>query len=901
MNYSKDSKSKKNESTKSKSNKDEPTNNKKKKKKTKITIFRILLVSFIIAIFAVFGAGLGLFIGVIKSAPDVSELELKPTTDYTSFIFDENGEEMDRLSGGENRIYATLDQIPLHLQQAVVAIEDERFYEHNGIDIKGILRAIVKNFSTGELTEGASTITQQLIKNNILTTEKKFTRKIQEQYLAIQFEKVYAQEYGQKGAKDLILEYYLNTMPLGRGTNGVQAAANRYFNKNVSELTLGESVVLACITQAPTKYDPISNPENNYEKSERILIKMVEQGYITEEEKNVALIEDPYKNIQAANQKHTEKANHSYFVDALIDSVIDDLQAEKGMTLPQANNLLFGGGVSIYTTFNPAMQESVDNYMSDDSLFPNNAYELKLNYSVTVKKADGTIINRGGEGIVKSEDEVEAFKQSKLTDWGITAADTIQTQNLFRIPQPQAAFVVTDHTNGHVKALSGGRGDKEGDRTFNRATQAKRQPGSTFKVLAAYAPALDMGLLAPGSVIIDEPLTIELPGDDYSPRNWNSKFIGPTTVRKAIWNSMNVVAVKTTNMVGIENAFNYLLNFGFTTLLPTDKVHSLPLGGLTEGVTPMELNAAYAAIANGGTYIEPILYTKIVDRDGNIILENTPESHSVISESTASMLTDMMEGVINVSSSTGYGLNNTFKGMSVAGKTGTTSDDKDLLFSGYTPYYTATIWMGHDEPKRLAASGREHINIWGSIMNEIHDELPPKDFVKVTTGYVKASVCAASGKAPTSLCKLDPNHSITTDYFHKGDVISTPCDVHVEQRVCITSGKIAGEYCPADAVVTSIISKNSSQGNSLCDVHTEFNPVEEPEPEIDTGGNEDNFWPWPGEDGTQPPEGNTVPDNSTTTPDNPPVAPPQEVVPPTSEVAPTPPAPNPDDFFVPQG
>ncbi|MEG0501837.1 MAG: transglycosylase domain-containing protein, partial [Cellulosilyticaceae bacterium] len=408
MNYSKDSKSKKNESTKSKSNKDEPTNNKKKKKKTKITIFRILLVSFIIAIFAVFGAGLGLFIGVIKSAPDVSELELKPTTDYTSFIFDENGEEMDRLSGGENRIYATLDQIPLHLQQAVVAIEDERFYEHNGIDIKGILRAIVKNFSTGELTEGASTITQQLIKNNILTTEKKFTRKIQEQYLAIQFEKVYAQEYGQKGAKDLILEYYLNTMPLGRGTNGVQAAANRYFNKNVSELTLGESVVLACITQAPTKYDPISNPENNYEKSERILIKMVEQGYITEEEKNVALIEDPYKNIQAANQKHTEKANHSYFVDALIDSVIDDLQAEKGMTLPQANNLLFGGGVSIYTTFNPAMQESVDNYMSDDSLFPNNAYELKLNYSVTVKKADGTIINRGGEGIVKSEDEVEA-------------------------------------------------------------------------------------------------------------------------------------------------------------------------------------------------------------------------------------------------------------------------------------------------------------------------------------------------------------------------------------------------------------------------------------------------------------------------------------------------------------
>lgn len=894
MNYSKDSKSKKNESTKSTNKKDDLTNKKKKKKKTKITIFRILLVSFIIAIFAAFGAGLGLFIGVIKSAPDVSELELKPTTDYTSFIYDENGQEMDRLSGGENRIYATLDQIPLHLQQAVVAIEDERFYEHNGIDIKGILRAVVKNFSTGELTEGASTITQQLIKNNILTTDKKFTRKIQEQYLAIQFEKVYAEEYGQKGAKDLILEYYLNTMPLGRGTNGVQAAANRYFNKDVSQLTLAESVVLACITQAPTKYDPISNPENNFEKSERILNKMVEQGYITSEQRDAALIENPYKNIQEANQQHTEKSTHSYFVDAVIDSVIDDLQTEKGMTLPQANNLLFGGGVSIYTTFNPDMQKAVDKYMSDDSLYPTNANELKVSYSVTVKKADGSIINRGGEGIVQNESEIDAFKQAKLADWGITPQDEIQVENLFKIPQPQAAFVIMNHTNGHVKALSGGRGDKEGDRTFNRATQAKRQPGSTFKILAAYAPAIDMGLLAPGSVLIDEPLTIELPGDDYKPVNWDSKFIGPTSVRKAIWHSMNVVAVKTTNMIGIDTAFNYLLNFGFTTLLPSDKVHSLPLGGLTEGVTPLELNAAYAAIANGGTYIEPILYTKIVDRDGNTILDNTPASHSVISESTASMLIDMMEDVVKIG--TGRSLKNTFNSMPVAGKTGTTSDDKDLTFAGSTPYYTATIWMGHDNPKRLKATGREHLSIWGSIMSDIHTGLPPKEFTKVTNGYVKASVCSASGKSPTELCKLDPNHSITTDYFHKGDVISEPCDVHVEQRICTISGKIANEYCPIDTVTTSVVIKNSSAANELCDVHTEFTSTEDPE-NSNEDNNEDNFWPWPGEDTTETPDSSTPPDNSSGMPSD-------EGVPSTPEVVPTPPPTNPDDqndFFVPQG
>lgn len=249
-------------------------------------------------------------------------------------------------------------------------------------------------------------------------------------------------------------------------------------------------------------------------------------------------------------------------------------------------------------------------------------------------------------------------------------------------------------------------------------------------------------------------------------------------MRRAIWHSINTVTVKALEQLGIDTAYDYLMKFGFTTLSEADKVYALALGGLSEGVTPLELNAAMAAIANGGKYVEPILYTKIVDRDNNVILEKTPKSHTVISESTASMLTDMMEDVIK--QGTGRSIASSFRGMPVSGKTGTTTDDKDFLFSGYTPYYTAAIWLGHDEPKRVKATGREHLKIWANIMNDIHQSLPYKEFNKVTTGYVKASICSLSGKAATQLCELDPDHIISTDYFHKDKVISEPCDMHTD-------------------------------------------------------------------------------------------------------------------------
>lgn len=887
MNYSKDSRKKNNESTN-----EAKTKTKKAKKKAKVSAIRLLFIIMIISIFAVVGAGLGIFVGIIKSAPDISTLELKPTTDYTSFVYDQNGSEIDRLDGGENRIYVELDKIPTHFQDAVIAIEDERFYQHKGIDIKGIFRAIAVNLKTMSFDQGASTITQQLIKNNILTSEKKITRKIQEQYLAIQFEKIYT--------KELILEYYLNTFHLGHGQNGVQAAANYYFAKDASELTLAESAVLAGITKYPSRYSPVLNPESNWERAQVILNKMEELKMITPEEKAQALTENPYKNIAQIQKDLADSSTHSYFVDAVVEQVISDLQSENNMTKTQANNLVYGGGIQIYTTLDQNMQNIVDTHMENDDLFPSYV-EYVVNYAASIEKPDGTVNHRGGKGVIKtnSAEEIKKFKDAKLEEWGAEKGDKIYGEVVQIVPQTQGAFVIMDHHNGHVKALSGGRGEKYGDRVFNRATQALRQPGSTFKVLAAYAPALDMGILSPGSVIIDEPLTI----GKYSPKNWYEGYRGPSTVRTGIYDSMNILAVKALEMVGLDTAYDYLLNFGFTSLSESgDKYYPMALGGLAKGVSPLEVTAAYATIANQGTYIEPILYTQVLDMEGNVILDNSaPETRTVIKDSTASMLTDMMEDTL--SRGTAGTVNRTFTGMPIAGKTGTTNDNKDFLFSGYTPYYTATVWMGYDDPQYFnIGKPQKHQQLWGTIMKDIHKELPSKPFEKVTTGYTKATICAASGKMPTELCKLDPNHVFSSDYFNKNQAPTEYCDRHVELKVCTISGKIANEFCPADAVQSQVTVKTPNPSapdqispDDLCDVHT----AESVDPPT-------SIWPptWPNIPGLGGNNGNGTDENNTngnengdTSPDtNPPVgdiSPPTPTPPPTTEE-------ESDDFYIPQ-
>lgn len=889
MNYSKDSRAHEEQKNKSK----------KAHKKGKVMTFRIIIMVLIISIFAVVGGGLGIVIGIIKNTPDASTLVLKPTTNYTSFVYDSEGNQIDTFSTADNRIYATLDQIPYYLQKAVVALEDERFYEHNGIDIRGIFRAIVKNIQTGSFSEGASTITQQLVKNNILTTEKKITRKIQEQYLAIQFEKLYP--------KDTILEYYLNTIGLGQGVSGVQSAANRYFGKDVSELSLTESCVIAVITQYPTKYNPILNPENNWDKVKVCLDKMEAQGYITAQEHAEALKENPYDNIQEVHKEFTEKSTHSYFVDAVLDQVVNDLQSQLGYTTTQANNEVFGGGLRIYTTMDSRMQEIADRVLNDESLYPSALYELSLDYSVTILKADGTTLTENATGTVDSKSEVEAWKQRQLDAWGVTSEDTIQRENLIQQPQPQAAFVLTDYRTGQVKALAGGRGDKT-NRGFNYATQATRQPGSTFKVLAAYAPALDLGKLSPGSTIMDEPYSIRLSnGESYSPNNWDGKYIGPTSVRKAIYHSMNVLAVKTVaEIVGIDVAYDYLLNFGFTTLTDSDRVYALPLGGITKGVTALELNAAYSAIANDGTYVKPVFYTEVKDANGNVILSNIGEnvaknSHSVIKPTTAHQLTDMMQDVVTIG--TGTAVKNYFTSQPVAGKTGTTTDSIDLVFAGYTPYYSATIWTGYAQPKSLSRGGGSyHLNIWGKIMAEIHKGYEYKSFPKVnteTSDVNEVKICSVSGKLATSLCEHDENHVVHTEYFTSSTAPKEYCDVHVEVDICSVSGKVATEYCPEDTRVKKVITRGVENGtvvpDEYCDVHTTETIVPEETP---TESPAEDLMPPDAEtpDITQP---ELVPPISEEQPIMPPNDVEQPSTPPVVE-----PSPNPDDdnpFFIPQG
>ncbi|ONI45191.1 hypothetical protein AN642_01765 [Epulopiscium sp. SCG-B10WGA-EpuloA2] len=738
--------------------------------------FKVFLVGLLIGAFGVCGVGLAWLLKIIKDAPDVSKLELKPKYNYTTFIYDIYGNEIDRLTSnkGEARIYATLDEIPYYLQKAIIAIEDSRFYQHNGVDIKGVMRAIVVNLQERDIVEGASTITQQLIKNNILGDDETFTRKIQEMYLALQFDKIYE--------IDLILEYYLNTLALGHGMNGVQAASDRYFKKDVSDLSLAECVVLAGITQSPTALSPINNPEANWAKAKLILSNMVDQGYITEAERQEALLEDPYESIPDINEAYieTKVSPHTSFVDAVIDAVLRDFVEEGGMTTIEASNMLYGGGVQIYTTFTPEIQQVVDRYINDESLYPDNEKKIQVDYRLSVVLEDDKQKHYGAVGFVQKKSEIEEFKTRKREEWGITD-DMTYMENLYETLEPQASFVVIDHSTGYVPALSGGRGEKSGSRTFNRATQAKRQPGSVFKPLAAYAPALDTGLLSPGSVIMDEPLRIEITSKEiYEPKNHDGIYIGPSTMRRGIWHSVNTLAVSTVQLVGLDTAFDYVENFGFRTLLPTDKVYALPLGGLTEGVTTIDLAGAYAALANGGVYLEPILYTQVLDMDGNMLFDNRPndvspeghqDKHQVVSDSTAYMLTDIMEDVIKIG--TGWKLKQYFYSHPVSGKTGTTNDSKDLTFAGYTPYYTAAIWFGHDTPEEMTSSSTNHLAIWGKIMQDLHKNLEFRNFEPVTTGYVEATVCSSSGMKPTSRCS-----KTHTDYFRPEHLTEEYCTLH---------------------------------------------------------------------------------------------------------------------------
>ncbi len=780
----------------------------------------ILLIILLIGI-GILGlsAALGMYNGILASTPHITSSQVAPTGAAT-FIYDINGNKVKELvASNSNRIPVTSEQIPQDMKDAIVAIEDARFYEHNGVDFLGMLRAGV-NFvvSLGDDREGASTITQQLLKNTIFTewTEeggnliKQLKRKFQEQYLAIELTKVLS--------KDEVLTRYLNTVNFGQNSLGVEAASQRYFGKSVSDLTLSECATIAVITQNPSRWNPISHPENNVGRRKTCLLNMLNQGFITQAEYDEAIADDVYSRIERHNINYLESnVNNSYFTDALIVSLREDLIAA-GYSESRADDLIYRGGLRIHSTQDPDIQAVVDAEVANPDNYPAHTNYL-LEYQLSVTGKDGKVkhyskemmtkyfkenINADFDLLFNSQEEaleaIEIYKAAVMVE-GDECDETINIT-----PQPQVSVVIMNQSNGYVVALSGGRGEKSGSLTYNRATSSYRQPGSTFKVLAAYAPALDSAGLTLASVYNDAPFLYD---DGKQVNNWYSEssqpYRGICSIRYGIEQSLNIVAVKTLTQINPQLGYDYLINFGFTSLANGlvrngqvfyDNRQPLALGGITVGVSNEELTAAYATIANGGIYTKPKLYTKVLFSDGTVLLDNTaPETHQVIKDTTAFLLTDAMRDVITKGTGT---TGNFDSGMGIAGKTGTTTGNVDVWFAGFTPYYTCSTWAGYDNNEKMIAKGSNREtkiaqNLWRNIMEEIHRDLPDMQFY-MPTGLVQMEICSRSGKLPIAgLCDAH----VKTEYFTDDTFPTEFCDLHYAGPICSYEGnKIAAPECP---------------------------------------------------------------------------------------------------------
>lgn len=682
--------------------------------------------------------------------------------------------------------------------------------------------------TTGDFSQGASTLTQQLIKNNIFdfmsedTFFDRLERKIQEQYLALKLEK--------QMSKSEIMENYLNTINLGQNTLGVQAASQRYFNKDVSQLTLSESAVIAAITQSPSYYNPITHPDHNADRRKQVLKNMLEQGYISQEAHDEALADDVYARIQNVNTNITQNTTpQSYFVDALTEQILTDLEDPDvglGYSETQAYNTLYKGGLSIYSTQDLEIQGICDQVLNDDSNYP---YKVQygLSYALTVTRADGTQENYSSGHIKQfrnmkygltfdSEEQahqvIESFKAS-IAKEGDTYDEVINLS-----PQPQASVTVIDQATGQIKAMVGGRGTKSSSMSLNRAyTGSTRQPGSCFKILSTYAPALDSAGETLATIIKDEPYEYA----DGTPVSnwWGNYYRGNMTMRKAIEQSANICAVKTLTEITPQLGFTYCQNFGLSTLVEsrttdegkvfTDIQQPLALGGVTDGVYNYEMCAAYAAIANGGVYQEPIMYTKILDHDGNVLLDRTQtqEKHTVLKDSTAFLLTSAMEDVIKKGTGTPARLSN----MDAAAKTGTTSNNVDLWIAGYTPYYTCTIWSGYDDNTPLADREWDyHLKMWKKIMDQINTTkgLAYTQFEEPDS-VVERTVCTSTGKLAVSGCPA------VTEYFDRDTAPTQSCSGHRSAKKPSSDSKKDDESSDSsDQSDSANQSDSHSDGNS---------------------------------------------------------------------------------------
>ena len=760
-----------------------------------VTFLRILFLSFAAVCVIVACMGIGAFRSIIDNAPDISDVNIMPIGNAT-FVYDADGNMLQKLSAPTaNRMSVSIDKIPLDMQHAIVAVEDERFYEHNGIDVRGILRAFVNGVASGfHFHEGASTLTQQLLKNNVFTnwtnegSMERIKRKIQEQYLALQLEASLTAEG--MDTKSVILENYLNTINFSAGTYGVQAASQRYFGKDCSQLTLSECAVLAAIPQNPYGFNPINHPDKNAERRTKVLDNMLEQGYISKAEHDEALADNVYERIQENDSNQQTSKPYSYFIDELTSQIISDLQEQKGYTKVQAQTALYSGGLQIYTTQDPSIQSILDQEYKNEENFPA-SIQLGLDWALTVTKADGTTQNYSREMMKlyfkdQGEDQFDLLFDSEEEAQGyidrykaavVGEGDTIVAERTEFTPQPQSSMVIIDQHTGYVKALVGGRGEKTASLTLNRATDTYRQPGSTFKPIDVYGPAINDFNLTLADTYQDQAITYE--NTNRPVKNAYSGYLGTMTIREAIVRSCNTIAIQCFRDITPRVGYNYLKQLGFEKvsdhIVINDKIYNdalepTALGGITQGVSTLELTSAYAAIANGGSYTKPVFYTKILDHNGNILLENEPESRQVFRESTAFLLTSAMESVVEDANGTGSALR--LSNMPVAGKTGTTSATRDVWFVGFTPYYTCGVWAGYDTNEYLLDDCKSfHKTLWSKVMGRIHENLPTADF-EVPDNVQQATICAESGLLAGLGC------STRTEYFETSTIPTVRCTQH---------------------------------------------------------------------------------------------------------------------------
>ena len=600
---------------------------------------------------------------------DISLSDFTLALSSTIWYEDENGEyqELTTLSGDEDRIWVDFEEIPDYMWKAAVAIEDKRFFEHKGVDWYRTAGAFVSMFGLMENDFGGSTITQQLIKNVTQDDDITVSRKLTEIFRALELEKTYT--------KEEILEWYLNKAYFGEGCYGVYTAAKTYFGKEVSDLSLAECASIVGITNLPTKYDPFNSVKNNKERQETILKEMYEQGWIEYDEyidaKNEKLV------FTRGENEVYEPEIYSYYVENIITDVLNDLQEQKGISLDTARQLLYSGGYQIYACIDPEIQAIVDSVYEDLTQLPQAYY------------------NPTGS-------------------------------------QLQSAIVILDPDDGSIVALSGGTGEKTGNFNYDRATVAQRPPGSSFKPIAVYGPAFEYGLITQYTLVDDSP-DIKLSGTSWYPRNSGGGNMGVITIRQGLISSLNTVSAQILDKLGPANSYEFLqTRLGVTSLVPSDMNYApLALGQLTNGITVREMAQAYGALANDGIFTYARTYTHVTDSNGDLVLDNSPETIVAFKENTAWNITNMLQAAVaygtGSEASLGYS-------MPVAGKTGTTSDNCDRYFVGYTPYYVAAVWTGYDTPSPMYFYGNPAAQIWKKIMEPIHEGLEYVDFPYPTIG-----------------------------------------------------------------------------------------------------------------------------------------------------------------------